>query len=90
MKDCKDMFEGYREAIHVERMLKWSRMRNPKPQVGKSQQTTKAHIVETVVEEIKIDVERLIQGSSHLNLIFRAIGHKYSRIDDRDDCPAAI
>lgn len=53
MKDCKDIFEWYREAIHVEYMLKWYCM-----QKAKSQKITKAQVVEPMAKDIKRDIEK--------------------------------
>ena len=57
MRDCKDNFEEYQEAIHVEYRIRWSCMKKSKSQKEKSPQVTEAHVVEPMVENIKPDIE---------------------------------
>lgn len=67
MQDRKTKHEARRKAICAECMLRWPCLQKPKPHVGKSPQTTEAH-VKTVVEEINTDGERPIKVSSQPNL----------------------
>ena len=58
MEDCKTKYEECEEAISVGHMLNRSCMEIYKPLAGKFQQSIKAHIVETVANEIKTLVEK--------------------------------
>lgn len=57
MNSCKDIYEAYREATCVEYMLRRSHMQTSKSQERKSPQITRAHVVEHMVEDIKIGIE---------------------------------
>ena len=57
MRDCKDIFEGYPEAICVEYRFRESRMRKSKSQKEQSPQVIEAHAVVPMVENIKPDIE---------------------------------
>ena len=48
MKECKDIFEGYREAIRVEYGLKWSRIRASKSLEGKPHKLAEKHVAEPI------------------------------------------
>ena len=61
------MHDAYWEAIRIERMLNRSHMEITKPLAGNFQRSTKAHIVETMANEIKTGVEKPIQDSSRFN-----------------------
>ena len=58
MRDCNDIFEGYQEAILFWYKIRWSRMRKSKSAEGKSQKTTRAHVMEPVAENMKLDIEK--------------------------------
>ena len=57
MKDRKTMHEAYWEAIHVECMLRRSRIQKLKSLVGKSQEISEALVAEPMAEDIKVDKE---------------------------------
>ena len=49
MTDCKNIYEACWEAIHVEHMIKRSRLR----------QITKGHVLKPVTDNIHTDIEML-------------------------------
>ena len=58
MNHYKDIFEACREAIPVEYKIERSHLRKAKFDVAKSQQTTKAHVVELMAKDIKVDIKK--------------------------------
>ena len=63
-KECRDMHQAFWEAIHVERMLKQSRLQKAKMQEEKSSQTTEVPMVKPVMEIIKAKVEEQKQETN--------------------------
>eukprot|EP00268_Persea_americana_P053136 TRINITY_DN5995_c1_g1_i1.p1 TRINITY_DN5995_c1_g1~~TRINITY_DN5995_c1_g1_i1.p1 ORF type:complete len:117 (-),score=27.25 TRINITY_DN5995_c1_g1_i1:1308-1658(-) len=53
VNDCKDIFEGYEEAIGVEYLLTLYHMRK-----AKSQKLTAAQVVEPMTKDIKPDINK--------------------------------
>ena len=51
------MHDAVWEVIRVERLIKYYHLQKAKLQEGKSPETTKANVVESIVENVKTDIE---------------------------------
>lgn len=56
-KECETMYDAFWEVIRVEHLTKYYHPRKAKLQEGKSPETTKANVVESIVENVKTDIE---------------------------------
>lgn len=80
MKDCKDIFQAYKEAICVEYMFGRFCLQKSKSQKGKSQKKiTEAHVVKPITENVKADIEQQKQAEE-----FKYKGPKFPSLESVD------